>query len=41
MAKKDEIAQKLEQLLPEGAIGKDDQYRSGVALGAGPGGQTA
>lgn len=34
MAKKDEIAQKLEQLLPKDAIGKDEQYRSGVALSA-------
>jgi NADH-quinone oxidoreductase subunit C len=34
MAKKDEIAQKLEQLLPKDAICRDDQYRSGVALAA-------
>ena len=34
MAKKDEVAQKLEQLLPKGALCKDDQYRSGVALAA-------
>jgi NADH-quinone oxidoreductase subunit C len=34
MAKKDEIAQKLEQLLPKDAICKDAQYRSGVALAA-------
>ncbi len=34
MAKKDEIAQKLEQLLPKDAICKDEQYRSGVALAA-------
>ncbi|HBZ55576.1 MAG TPA: hypothetical protein DEO88_09235, partial [Syntrophobacteraceae bacterium] len=32
MAKKDEIVQKLEQILPKDAICKDDQYRSGVAL---------
>jgi NADH-quinone oxidoreductase subunit C len=34
MAKKDEIAQKLEQLLPQGAICKDEQYRAGVAMSA-------
>jgi NADH-quinone oxidoreductase subunit C len=34
MAKKDEIAQRLEQLLPQGAICKDEQYRAGVALAA-------
>jgi NADH-quinone oxidoreductase subunit C len=34
MAKKDEIAQKLEQLLPQGVICKDEHYRAGVTLSA-------
>jgi NADH-quinone oxidoreductase subunit C len=34
MAKKDEIVQKLKQILPKDAITKDDQYRSGVTLSA-------
>jgi NADH-quinone oxidoreductase subunit C len=34
MAKKDEIAKKLGQLLPTDAICKDDTYRAGVALAA-------
>lgn len=34
MAKKDQIAQRLEQLLPQDAICRDENYRAGVILAA-------